>query len=252
VTTGDARFEEDWRRRFERFANARDDDAGIAGWSESGLAARYRQFVRIWQDEHRAARPTGRWLDAGCGAGTYTRYLAQQQLQVTAIDYSEPTTRKARDRSHGKVDWAVADATCLPFADGSLDGALCFGVMQALSSPQRALAELHRVLRPGGELWVDALNAECLPNAVAEARRRRRGTPEHLRYDRSSGFVAALRSSGFGAIRVHWVPVVPERMSLVQALAEGRILRGLLRVPPIGAWFSHSLLAVAVAEVAAA
>ena len=97
----DIGFEEKWRRRFERYAVSSNDDAGIAGWSESGLAARFRQFTRAWRHEHRESTPTGQWLDAGCGAGTYTRYLLSQRLNVIAVDYSEPTTRKARTRSPG-------------------------------------------------------------------------------------------------------------------------------------------------------
>ena len=56
-------FEDAWRRRFEEFATLRDDDAGIAGWSVSGLDVRFRHFVRAWQGSHLGKT----WLDAGCG-----------------------------------------------------------------------------------------------------------------------------------------------------------------------------------------
>lgn len=243
----EARFEEGWRRRFEHFAAVRDDDAGIAGWSEGGLAARFRQFVGLWQSAGGALRERVDWLDAGCGAGTYTRFLASQSLNVTAIDYSEITTRKARDRSSGPIAWAVADATQLPFASGSMDGALCFGVMQALSMPDRALHELRRVLRPGGVLWVDALNARCLPTLIKEGRRRRSGGPPHLRYDDPSLFSRALKVSGFTDIRSHWVPVLPERVRRLQPMMESGLARALMRVPPLGRLASHSFLAVATA-----
>lgn len=240
-------FELAWRRRFEHFASLRDDDAGIAGWSEGGLAARFRQFVQLWQSQGGA--PAGRvaWLDAGCGAGTYTRFLASQSLDVTAVDYSEVTTRKARDRSSGPIAWAVADATRLPFASGSMDGALCFGVMQALGSPERALHELRRVLRPGAMLWVDALNAQCLPTLLTEFRRRRSRRPPHLRYDEPGAFRRALVASGFAAVRLHWIPVLPERFRRLQPAMEGIAARALMRVPPFGRVVSHSFLAVATA-----
>ena len=76
------------------------------------------------------------------------------------------------------------------------------------------------MLRPGGTLWVDALNADCLPTALSEARRRRHGRPQHLRYDRVSDFEAALHASGFGAVQLHWVPVMPERLRFLQPVAE--------------------------------
>lgn len=240
-------FEERWRRRFERYAVASDDDAEIAGWSAGGLAARYRRFVDLWHRAESATAGSGHWLDAGCGAGTYTRFLAAQQMKVTAVDYSVPTAKKARERSPGDMTWAAADVTRLPFRDGCFDGALCLGVMQALESPQRALHELHRVLRPGGTLWVDALNARCVPSAVAEQVRRVRHRPPHLRYDAPRSFRLALRSSGFRTVELFWVPIMPSRLRALQPVAESSIMQSVLRsMPALGQMASHSLLARAV------
>src|SRR5262249_27873401 len=158
------------------------------------------------------ATAQGHWLDAGCGAGTYSRYLAQQGLQVTAVDYSFPSTRKARQRGPESVAWATADVTRLPFRDGCFDGALCFGVLQALAGPDQAARELRRVLRPGAMLWIDALNVLCLPSLYGETRRRLRHQAPHLRYDAPARLGAALRANGFDAIRRFWVPVFPSHM----------------------------------------
>lgn len=68
--------------------------------------------------------------------------------------------------------------------------------MQALARPDEALAEMHRVLKPGGEVWVDALNARCLPTAWREYRRQRAGAPPHLRYDHPDEFLEAARVAG--------------------------------------------------------
>ncbi len=245
-------FEERWRQRFERYGAVNDDDAGIAGWSPAGLAARFRRFAQLWRATDAAAAGHA-WLDAGCGAGTYTRFLAAQLLDVTAVDYSAPTTRKARDRSPPDVRWAVADVTRLPFHDASFDGALCFGVMQALESPQAALRELRRVLRPGGVLWVDALNGACVPSALSEFRRRRRGQPRHLRYDSPRAFGAALRAAGYDRFEIFWVPIMPAPLRPLQSVVESAPLRGVLRlVPPLGLMTSHSFLARARASGATA
>jgi SAM-dependent methyltransferase len=242
----DRGFEQAWRRRFERFARASDNDAGIAGWSDRGLAARVRRFVQLWERQRQrdvAAAPSGRWLDAGSGAGTYTRLLDGWQLDTVAVDYSEPTVQKARPRCAPRLQWAVADVTQLPFADASFDGVLCFGVMQALATPGRAVRELRRVLRPGGTLWVDALNAECLPTRLAERRRIARGEPAHLRYDVPSQFVAAVRASGFGEVQAHWVPIAPAALRWAQPVLESAAFDALARlVAPLGAAASHSFL----------
>ena len=243
MTTGAPDFERSWRKRFERFAEAYDDDASIAGWSDSGLAARMKCFVRAWSRSPESLAQAGRWLDAGSGAGTYTRFLASQGRRVTAMDYSIPTVRKARQRGGEQVAWVAADVTHLPFADGTFDGALCFGVMQALASPHDALREIRRVLVPGGVLWVDALNARCVAAAYSEARRRRRGLPAHLRYDEPEDFSAALRGSGFGSIQAHWAPIVPSRLHVLQPVVDAPIVTAMLNtIPPLAASLSHSML----------
>ena len=47
-------FEQEWRSRFIEFADLRDDDAGIAGWSTTGLDARFRFFRSLWRGAVRA------------------------------------------------------------------------------------------------------------------------------------------------------------------------------------------------------
>jgi ubiquinone/menaquinone biosynthesis C-methylase UbiE len=238
----DTDFERSWRRRFERFAGAHEDDAGIAGWSEGGLSARLRRFAQIWHESRGDAQ--GRhWLDAGCGAGTYTRFLAGAGLDITAVDYSFLTTVKARQRGPSLVQWATADVTQLPFRDACFDGVLCFGVMQALSTPDHALREVRRVLRPGGSIWVDALNARCVPSALKELWRRVRRRPRHLRYDDPRKFMAAMKASGFEDIELYWVPIVPLRLHFIQSWLESAPASSLLSAAPgVGSWASHSML----------
>src|SRR5438128_4020607 len=81
------RFEEEWRERFEEFATLREDDAGIAGWSLSGLETRFRFFRRLWSEAPAGAL----YLDVGFGAATYTRWPAEQGLRVIRLDCSRRT-----------------------------------------------------------------------------------------------------------------------------------------------------------------
>lgn len=234
-------FEQHWRRRFEHYAGIRDDDAGIAGWSPTGLAARVRHFERNW----RGAAAGGLWADLGCGAGTYTRMLAGQGLRVVGTDYSAPTLVKAAARG-GAVAWVQADVNRLPFASASLEGVLCFGVMQALSQSEPALAEIARVVRTGGELWVDALNRWCLPHLAAMLWRRLRGRTYHLRYESPWRMRRAARALGLVDVRILWLPILPGRLQRWQPLIESRLAVAALRtVPLLGALFSHSFVLVA-------
>ena len=220
-----------------------DDDAGIAGWTPTGLETRVRQFRVLWDAE---PKPSGLWLDIGCGAGTYTRLLHEQGHRAIGLDYAVPSLHKARERTERRGDqleWVSADILQLPLRDAVADGILCFGVMQALSEPGPALAELHRVLRPGGELWVDALNARCAPTRVAEWRRRRSGHPAHLRYDAPDAFREMVSEAGLRVHSQHWLPILPGRFQRWQWMLETPGTRGFLqRFQPIGALLSHSLI----------
>ena len=169
-------FERKWRQRFERFGQTHNDDAPISGWSPGGLAARFRHFRQCWKTS-----VSGDWLDAGCGPGTYTRYLFENGQRVIGVDYSLPSLKKARDRSPGNIHWIVADVQHLPMGKACFDGVLCFGVMQALAQPDGAIAELAAMVRPGGWLWIDAINDWCL---LSRWQRWRNPRPAHpLRYD---------------------------------------------------------------------
>jgi SAM-dependent methyltransferase len=232
-------FETSWRNRFAEFAESSDDDAGIAGWSRSGLDARVRRFERLWK----SGAGSGRWLDAGCGAGTYSRMLSRQGLEVVGADYSLPTLMKAKARSIEPVALAVADVRRLPFREGSFDGVLCFGVMQALARSDEAVESLVTVVKPGGAVWIDALNKWCIANLVTVARRRMRGQAMHLRYESPATIKRLLRSQGLERVRLHWLPLLPGKLQRFQPWIETRLARALLRlVPFLGLLVSHSFI----------
>ena len=232
-------FEAGWRRRFETWGQQHASDAAIAGWSESGLAARMANFERAWSP---VAAP-GRWLDAGCGAGTYVRLLAQCGADVVGADYSLPSLRKAAQRLGHDASLTASDVRALPFAAGSFDGVLCFGVMQALADPVPALRELCRVVRPGGEVWVDALNRYSAPRLLAGAWRRLRGKPAHMRYDSPWQLERSLRQAGAAEVRLDWLPLVPGRWRRAGRLANHAAVQAALRrVPPLGALASHAVV----------
>ena len=86
-----------------------------------------------------------RVLDAGCGAGDFARTIATPK--VVGVDLSPAIVERARSRG---VDARVADIQELPFADGEFDVVVCNWVLYHLPDLDRGLAELARVLRPGG------------------------------------------------------------------------------------------------------
>ncbi len=235
-----SRFEQRWRRRFVERGTLMDDDAGIAGWTRTGLATRVRQFDRLWRE---TPGVPGVWLDIGCGAGTYTRLLHEQGYAMIGMDYSAPSLLKASRRCPEGILWVAADIRRQPLPDGYAQGVLCFGVMQALDGVDDALREIARIVRPGGEVWVDALNAHCLPTRLAEWWRKRQGRPPHLRYDTVAAFENAARAAGLEVLTIEWLPILPARLQRLQWLLEIRLTRALLRhLPALGAMLGHSFI----------
>ena len=231
-------FARRWRERFEEFAELRDDDAGIAGWSTGGLETRFRCFRRLCA----APAPGSRWLDVGCGAGTYSAWLAAGGAEVTGLDYSLSTLAKARRRLPEAVVLCAGDATRLPFADATFDGALCFGVLQAVSASAGVVSEIARVLRPGATLWIDALNGAALHAHWREWRRRAAGKPPHLRYESARVLYEAMRDAGLVQVRHHWLPIAPGPLHRLQPWLETGVVRAALALPGVGASCAHSVL----------
>jgi demethylmenaquinone methyltransferase/2-methoxy-6-polyprenyl-1,4-benzoquinol methylase len=98
-------------------------------------------------------QPGDRVLDACCGTGDLAVAAEREGGIVTGLDFSPRMLERARKKSE-TVTWIEGDLLALPFDDGSFDAATVgFGVRN-VADLEAALAELHRVLRPGGRLAI--------------------------------------------------------------------------------------------------
>jgi len=109
-----------------------------------------------------------RILDIGCGGGFLTNPLSMQGFCVTGVDQSAEALDVARryDQS-GKVSYVHADAFCLPFADESFDAVTAMDFLEHVQDPGRAIAEMARVLRPGGLWFFHTFNRTWISKWVA-------------------------------------------------------------------------------------
>lgn len=91
------------------------------------------------------------WLDIGCGTGVFSRMIAKScaPAAVTAIDPSEGQLAYARQAQTG-IHYQQADAQALPFPAASFDQAVMALVIFFLPDPAKGVAEMARILRPGG------------------------------------------------------------------------------------------------------
>jgi ubiquinone/menaquinone biosynthesis C-methylase UbiE len=103
-----------------------------------------------------APSPGDRVLDAGSGAGEEARELAAMVGpggEVTAMDFSSAVVDVAASRHDGSpVRYVAGDITAMDFPDASFDAVRSERVLQHLDDPDAAVAELLRVLRPGGRV----------------------------------------------------------------------------------------------------
>ena len=97
-----------------------------------------------------------RVLEVGCGAGRFTEVLAAAGAQVWAVDASGAVDACALTVAGAKnVRLAQADLFDLPFAPGSFDRVLCYGVLQHTPDPRRAFLAVAEHVRPAGVLAAD-------------------------------------------------------------------------------------------------
>ena len=144
--------------------------------------------------------PGGVALDVGSGPGTVTASLARAAGPdglALGVDISEAMlTRAVRNEAGPQVGFLRADAQRLPLRDDTVDAVVSMAVLQLVPNPAAALAEMARVLRPGGRLAIMVPTAgraarfwQMLPNIGA-----------HVFGDDEIGDI--LEDNGFASVRV--------------------------------------------------
>ena len=143
--------------------------------------------------------------DLGCGTGTVAEALAPFVGKVVAVDASASMLRAAKKRleAHPNVELRSGTLEQLPIEDGALDAATMFLVLHHVAEPGRALAEAHRILRPGGRIVL----VDMFPHDREEYRVRMGhiwlGFPQ-------ADIESLLGSAGFDAVHVVPLPADPK------------------------------------------
>jgi SAM-dependent methyltransferase len=168
---------------------------------------RRRALVR----EAVGAQPGERILDVGCGPGFYVAEVLDEvgpEGSVLGVDVSPQMLAIAAKRCAGRanVEFREAPATKLPVEDASVDAALSVQVLEYVADTGAALAEIHRVVRPGGRAVIWDVDWGTLSWHSADPDRMARATrawDAHLAHPSLPRTLSAqLRDAGFEEVTV--------------------------------------------------
>jgi ubiquinone/menaquinone biosynthesis C-methylase UbiE len=168
-------------------------------------------------------------LDAGCGNGGVARLIRERVHSVVAIDVE----RHDAWADEPGLSFAVADAEQLPFADASFDVVHSKDSLHHMHTPERALMEYRRVLKPGGSALIieaNRYNPVFYPHmtlALGHA---------HFSRKRFRALVTAVfPQARFGSFEAHYVPRLELGLALQHAVEEA-----LERLPPFRPFLSYN------------
>ncbi len=144
-------------------------------------------------------RLSGRTLDVGTGKGRFLIRLARRANRVVTIDSNPAEQRFARMNASlhgvaGRIRFVIADAAALPFPDHSFDTVVSMNCLHHLRDLEAVLAEITRVIRPGGRIVLADLDANGF--RLFDRMHRREGRPHERFAYRWPQVAALLRRAG--------------------------------------------------------
>lgn len=104
-----------------------------------------------------------KFADIGGGYGRLANEYLKRAHKVIIFDYSKSELKQAKDIYGDKIETRAGDIYSLPFKDNELDGLMMVRVTHHLKDMDKAIAELYRVLKPGGIAVIEVANKRTLP-----------------------------------------------------------------------------------------
>ena len=115
-------------------------------------------------------KPGSTVLDVGTGTGVFTPFLLSKigrNGQIVALDFAEEMLRKAQAKgSNGNIDYLHADVTNIPLGEEIFDIVICYSSFPHFQNKPRALAEMNRVIKTGGKLFICHTSSQTKINEI--------------------------------------------------------------------------------------
>jgi len=139
-------------------------------------------------------------IDLACGPGTYTRPLAARVGRAIGADLTPAMVEKARAEAArsgiANIEFVCADIYALPFADKSAGVVSCGYAFHHMTDPARALAEMARVLQPGGRMAITDIIVPEGCDAAFQNHAERVRDPSHTNTQTIANFRAWMKDLG--------------------------------------------------------
>jgi ubiquinone/menaquinone biosynthesis C-methylase UbiE len=173
--------------------------------------AAYERMMGVWSRlageiflDWLAPRPGLRWIDIGCGSGAFSELLVERcaPAEVHGIDPSDAQLAFARARPAARLaQFRSGDAMALPFPNGRFDGAVMALVIFFVPDPAKGVAEMVRVVAPGGTVATYAWDmvGDGFPAEPIHAEMRAMGVTPLLAPSVDASRIEALRELWTGA-----------------------------------------------------
>ena len=131
----------------------------------------FRRFEMRFLRAAAAARPGERLLDVACGIGVFSAVLGRRGAYTVGIDLNAPGIRLAAALAIPRAGFLLADAHALPLAPAAFDKIASICALEHFEDVGAALREMHRVLKPGGRLFLtaDSFNHPLITDAERAA-----------------------------------------------------------------------------------
>lgn len=207
---------------------------------------RYKHLLSVFKDKER-----GRVLDLGCSPGHNTMILAKLGFDVTGIDLNELYLEKYNRKWFSQFDLVISDVEKkrLPFDDNTFNYVIFTEVLEhiAVTSPIVILKDIHRVLKPGGILylstpnvanWSNVLSLLCNKNVFWSPEIFYGSLDRHNREYTSEEVIHALHEAGFAKVTLeyynsysNWNSKLPKLFHpLARMATEVNALNGSIRI----------------------
>lgn len=148
-----------------------------------------------------------KFADIGGGYGRLANEYLKRARKVYIFDYSKSELKQAKEIYGDKIETKAGDIYKLPFKDNELDGLMMVRVTHHLTYMDKAMAELYRVLKPGGVAVIEVANKRTLPKMARFVLRRSRVNP----FDRKVANYKEISADGFYNYHPKYVEEIFER-----------------------------------------